>query len=194
MYQSKYYNGGPEQEPRDDKLGALIMYISRESQGDPNFGATKLNKILFFADMLNFQRYGESITGQVYQKLDHGPAPVRLVPVQSSLEARGLVTIVERASGPRIRKVTVPREEPNLELFSGREIDSTLSAIRLLSDMNNTQASEYSHSLPAWKLVGMGEAIPYTLFLVDDSDFSSEDIEFGVELARERQAKKNTQM
>ena len=39
-----------------DKFRELILYIAQESEGDPNFGATKLNKILFFCDFLGLPR------------------------------------------------------------------------------------------------------------------------------------------
>src|ERR1035438_9553158 len=42
----------------DVKLGELIIYISKKSAGDSRFGATKLNKLLYFSDFLSFGNFG----------------------------------------------------------------------------------------------------------------------------------------
>jgi hypothetical protein len=44
------------QHPDDEKLRELILYVSTLSKDDDNFGATKLNKLLFYADFLAYQR------------------------------------------------------------------------------------------------------------------------------------------
>jgi hypothetical protein len=39
-----------QQRPDDEKLRELILYVSTLSENDPNFGAAKLNKLLFYTD------------------------------------------------------------------------------------------------------------------------------------------------
>jgi len=38
--------------PNDRKFQELLLYVAARCEGAPTFGATKLNKILFFADFL----------------------------------------------------------------------------------------------------------------------------------------------
>jgi hypothetical protein len=38
----------------DKRLGELMLYIAKKSQFDQNFGSTKLNKILFYADFVSY--------------------------------------------------------------------------------------------------------------------------------------------
>ncbi len=45
------------------KLVELILYIADKCENDPHFGKTKLNKILFFSDMLYYGFFGNAITG-----------------------------------------------------------------------------------------------------------------------------------
>jgi hypothetical protein len=71
------------------KLKELILYISQKCASDPNFGAIKLNKILYFSDFASFAHYGEPITGAEYQKLEQGPAPRRMVPVRNEMQRSG---------------------------------------------------------------------------------------------------------
>jgi len=48
---------------RDDtKLKELILLLARESEGDPHFGATKLNKELFYTDFLAYLNFGQAVT------------------------------------------------------------------------------------------------------------------------------------
>ena len=58
-----------------DKFRELIVYICKKSEGDPTFGAVKLNKILYYADFAAYRILGKPITGAQYQKLREGPAP-----------------------------------------------------------------------------------------------------------------------
>jgi hypothetical protein len=60
------------------RLRELILYIAARCERDPRFGATKLNKILLFADFLAYFRRRRPITGVEYMRLPNGPAPRRL--------------------------------------------------------------------------------------------------------------------
>src|SRR5687767_3702503 len=79
----------PTRDPDDSKLAELILFIAHRSECDERFGAVKLNKLLFFSDFLAYGRLGSSITGQDYQKLQHGPAPRKLLPVVREMEESG---------------------------------------------------------------------------------------------------------
>jgi|SRR5271169_6899363 len=68
------------------KFKELMLYAAEKSVEDPAFGATKLNKILFFSDFLCFGLAGHSITGASYQRLKNGPAPVQLPAMAREIE------------------------------------------------------------------------------------------------------------
>ncbi len=76
------------------KFTELLLYVATRLQGDRSGGATKLNKILFFADFAHVRR-GAPITGAEYQKLEHGPAARRLRPVRDRLIANGDAELVD---------------------------------------------------------------------------------------------------
>jgi hypothetical protein len=44
------------------KLQELILYVAKMSEGDPAFGAIKLNKLLFYSDFRAFLDARKSIT------------------------------------------------------------------------------------------------------------------------------------
>jgi hypothetical protein len=107
----------------DEKLGELILYVSKKSAFDLYFGATKLNKILYFSDFFAYGNWGQSITGAEYQHLKLGPAPRRLQPVRQQLVLDGFLAIqyVQFSSGKKQTR-TVNLREPNLSLFTARDI------------------------------------------------------------------------
>lgn len=146
----------------DKRMGELIVYIAQLSVDDPHFGATKLNKILFFADFFTFARYGASITSAEYMKLHKGPAPRRLILVKEKLMQDHSVEEIEMMFFGRQQKRLVAKRPPNLDLFSGKEISMVEWAIALLKDHSAASASELSHKMVGWKIADIKETIPYT--------------------------------
>jgi hypothetical protein len=170
----------------DRKFRELILYVARKSESDPGFGATKLNKILFFCDFLAYRAFGESITGHRYQKLEHGPAPRALKPILKKMEKAGECVFVERDHFGYPQTRIVARREPDFSLFSAKEIDLIGSVIEELRDSNATQVSELSHQFIGWQVARMKEDIPYsTVFLGTPRPLTQEEIEYGQQLARE---------
>jgi hypothetical protein len=49
------------------------------------FGAVKLNKILYYADMLHYAHTGAPITGATYAKRQQGPVPKQVVSCDRAL-------------------------------------------------------------------------------------------------------------
>src|SRR5271154_2692094 len=108
--------------PDDEKLRELIVYLSILSEGDRFYGAVKLNKLLFYADFMAYLRFGASITGQEYQRLEHGPAPRRLRPIVERMKKVGDIIVREETFGGFRQVRTLARREPDLSLFSGPEV------------------------------------------------------------------------
>lgn len=157
------------------RLRELILYIVAKCGDHPKFGATKLNKVLYYADFYSYAKFGTPVTGVAYQNLKNGPAPKRLLPLQADMEERGELRVSSRPllHGGFQRRFDALRQ-PNLDLFSADEIALVDSIIDDLRDKNAEQVSEESHLLP-WLLTGRNELIPYEyVFLVDhgvtDSD------------------------
>ena len=94
-----------------------MLYIAARSGEDPDFGDTKLNKLLAFTDMLAYANLGHSITGAEYQRQPHGPLARPLLPARRRMEARGDVDVLQIPEGRRTRRRTVARREPNTAMF-----------------------------------------------------------------------------
>jgi len=171
--------------PRE-KFKELILYIARESEGDSTFGATKLNKILFFCDFLSYRAYGESITGQRYFKLPFGPAPRPLLPVVTELIDEGACIKVQRSHYGKPQDTMFAKRDANLEVFKSRDIALAAHVLRQLRDNDATQVSDLSHEFIGWQLARDQEDIPYeTIFLGDPRKvtLTQEEVEYGQQLA-----------
>jgi Protein of unknown function (DUF4065) len=85
-------------EPEYDaaKFEELLLYVTERTQDDPACGDMKLNKLLYFADFLAFEKLGHAISGAPYQRLPWGPAPRYLLPLSHE-------DAVHRASLPAVR-------------------------------------------------------------------------------------------
>lgn len=151
-----------------EKFRELVLYIARECAGDPGFGDTRLNKVLFFSDAFGLQYLGKPITGARYQKLDHGPAPRALLPVRSEMLESEEVHVEKVGSPPRT--ITVPLREPDLSLFTAEEIELVDTVIGLFRNRTAVNVSLLSHlNSPGWNLVEMHEDVPLeTQFLSRD--------------------------
>jgi hypothetical protein len=180
--------GGTYQMPagNEEKLGELIVYISLKSASDPRFGATKLNKLLFFADYLAMGHFGKPISGVDYQHLPNGPAPRRLLPIRESLEHSKSIAVqdVPLQSGNAMVR-TLALRKANLEAFTADEIALVDDLIDKHWDDDADSISRTSHNYVGWKMTKNGDSIPYGSIFLSDAPLTEEEIYRGQELAKE---------
>lgn len=168
------------------KFRELLLYVARETEGDPRCGSVKLNKILFYADFEAYRRLGHSISGQTYQKLDRGPALRKLLPIVRRMERQGACAWAERDYFGFPLKKLLPLRKPDLSLFSGQEIDIVGSVIRDLWELNATEVSDLSHRFVGWQAVEPGEDIPYeTVFVGPPRPLTEEESDWVRQVAGE---------
>lgn len=146
-----------------DKMRELILYISRKSETDLPFGATKLNKILFYSDFAAYQRRRKAITGQTYFKLTEGPAPRCMKPLIRDMIADGDLRIDRRAFHRWRQKRPVALREARLDGFTAEELAIVDAYIRKFWGLSARQVSDLSHGFIGWKLAETEEDIPYCM-------------------------------
>lgn len=170
----------PERNP-DKRLGELMLYVAKKSQFDQNFGGTKLNKILFYADFCAFERNGKPITGAEYIKQEFGPTPKRLIPVRKQLESRKEAAVQRIDFLGKEQQRLVALREPDLTIFSGEEIALVDQVIDFLKGKTAKEVSEFSHNR-IWRVAKLGQSIPYEAVFVSDENPNERDVERGREL------------
>jgi len=167
---------------QDTKLRELILLFAELSEGDQSFGATKLNKLLFFADANAYLAIGKTITGQEYQRLPQGPAPRRMVPVVDGMKAEG--QLAERRmqfhGWPQRRFFAL--REANTAPFTAEELDIAFRIVHQYRTWNASDMSHASHECLAWQMLDDGEKIPFPMLLIGDRDVTPRERKRGEEL------------
>ncbi|MXX20078.1 MAG: DUF4065 domain-containing protein [Dehalococcoidia bacterium] len=167
-----------------EKFAELIIYVAERCESHRLFGATKMNKILFFSDFIAFRELGAPITGAQYQALERGPAPVKLLPVRKVLEKQGQIAIQRIGGQERI----VPLRDPDLSGFSASEISIVESVIDELRTLSADEVSDLSHEFLGWEAAiaeGPKTPIPYETAFVSNPEIDAFDSSIVREKARE---------
>lgn len=144
----------------DGKLEELILFVARATGEDEHCCATKLDKILFYADFRAYDHLGQSITGRRYLKREGGPVPEGVASVVETMGRRGWCIWREKG-------LTALRE-PDLGPFAPDELEIARAVIRELMPLSAAEVSERSHRFPGWQAAELGEEIPYDTVFVDE--------------------------
>lgn len=159
-----------------------MLYVADKSADDEMFGATKLNKILYFSDFLYYQKTGESITGANYMKLEFGPVPRRLLPIKNGLIARGDAIDFEGQYRGKTQKRLLAKRAPDLSRFTAEQIAWVDEVINALRSRNATNVSNMSHDL-RWDMCGMEQQIPYQASYIASRSPTAQDVAWAVTIA-----------
>ncbi len=144
----------------DDKLDALVHYVCAKCADPEKLGATKLNKILWFADVFAFARYGQSVTGATYIKRQFGPVPLRINAARSRLRDRGAIVERQVMVGSFMQTQLISMLSPNISIFSSEEVSLIDDVIHsVVNDHTAKSISDLSHNL-VWESAAIGEQIP----------------------------------
>jgi len=143
------------------KLKELVLYVSETCKDDPEFGAIKLNKILFLADFFAYSAFGKSISGATYFHISNGPAPKQMLAAQEELFAEGRAKIEERQYFGKTQKRIVTLKGPNTSIFSAAELSLVQDVITHLRGIGGKQLSDWTHTLIPWLYTKDREDIPY---------------------------------
>lgn len=164
----------------DDKFKRLVQYVCEQTTEEPEkLGATKLNKVLWLADLFSFVEFGEPITNSQYIKLERGPVPNKILPILRELEAEGAVSISKQPFHGYVQ--TQYRANPSVEPdFLSREQKALVDDVirQVCENHSATSISDLSHT-EIWKLADDKEEIPhYAVFSVVPGEIRKADIEW----------------
>ena len=131
--------------PNLDKARAMVVYFASLCQPF----TTKMNKLLFYADFLNYKRTGFSISGMTYQAIPRGPVPQRYDGLYGNVS-----DIVERkdeffpndVSGERLTTT----QEFNATLFNDEELKTLEAVVQRFGNTPTKEIVSISHEEPAW--------------------------------------------
>lgn len=143
-----------------ERLKSLVHYVVASCDDPRRLGATRLNKILWFADTIHYRITGESISNEIYVKRKNGPVPKSILYAIRELESDGKVHVreIDRA-GYRMRIFTALKE-PSVDDFTPRQRDIIQALTsEICSNFTATGISDLSHD-HIWAAANEGEEIP----------------------------------
>ena len=143
-----------------EKFKTLIHYVCAQSPSRVSLGATKLNKILWFAERDCYLR-GEPISGVPFIKLQHGPVPKSMPQYLRELEDEGALIVRETEWKGKPKREFISRREPSLKGFTPGQVSLINRAIQGICMSHTADSiSRVSHD-EVWDLAQMGEEIPF---------------------------------
>lgn len=172
----------PRITPNENKFRELLLFIARRSEGDPRFGAIKLNKLLFYSDFLAYLELGHPITGQPYFALENGPAPRYLVRVREQMVKSKEIAIARKTTFDGVQERVLALREPDPNKFTPAEIALVTKVLDGCRSQSGTELSELSHRFAGWRLAGQKEDIPYEVALVGNRPPTPAEKSYGITL------------
>ena len=154
------------------KFKRLVHYIVWKVGKNDWFGATKLNKVLWFSDARAYTLTGQPITGETYTRGEFGPVPYHIRPVRAELEKEKAIRITKEGTLTRI--VALTPAYPSW--FSSAELQSIdWWANHIAKDHTAASISEESHDY-AWEIAKEGEELPLYAYRVARVQEPSEEV------------------
>ncbi len=136
--------------PDLERITEMIVYFTEKLQP----WKTQLNKLLFYADFLNFKNTGYSISGMHYRAIDMGPVVADFNAVFDYCANRDHVDVtytVFENGGTGEQFTPHKKRKFNKSMFDARELEMMESVVKKFGKMKTKQIVDYSHKEKAWK-------------------------------------------
>ncbi len=129
------------------KVAYCILFLA----GKANPLKTRLNKLLFYCDFLNYKRTGYSISGCNYRAIQMGPVPSHYHELFGMLESMGYIRIEEElydhgGTGERF----FPLQSFDPEQFNDQELTTMQDIVNIFDDLRTREIIEISHQEKGW--------------------------------------------
>jgi hypothetical protein len=143
-----------------EKFRDLVHYICHIADRD-ELGAVKLNKILWYCDIVSYISRGEPITGAVYVKRQLGPVPRDVLSAIEDLVRQGKLIVRDVPCFENSKKEYISLCEPEITRFDASEINLAATiAHHICHHHTAASISNATHDI-VWELAEIGEEIPY---------------------------------
>ena len=135
--------------PSLERLTEMIIFFSAKLEP----WKTKLNKLLFYADFLNYKKAGFSMSGSRYRAINMGPVPNNFNSIFEYLANKNEIDISitefpNGAEGEQFKPNKNRQFRP--ELFSESELSVLAEVVSIFKDTSTADIIETSHKEKAW--------------------------------------------
>ena len=134
-----------------EKLVNMILFFASEIN---RLFKTKLMKLLFYSDFVNFRNNTLSITGLKYIKNYYGPTPIKHELLLGELFEKYITYQIEyvKTSKDNIEEYEFIKslEKPTMDIFSQEEINSMNEVLNAFKHLTSEEITQCSHKEEAW--------------------------------------------
>jgi hypothetical protein len=143
-----------------NKLTALVHYICYKCPDPTTLGAVKLNKIVWYSDVLSYVGGGKPITGETYIKRQFGPVPKHIQKVLERLKNSGDIVVREADFHDFSKREFIATTKPDISMFAPEEISTIDHVISIISHKHTASSISMKTHDAIWELAEIGEEIP----------------------------------
>jgi uncharacterized phage-associated protein len=157
----------------EKKYKNAILYLAKNSTHGRVWGRKKMYKLLYFLDFDFFEKYEKPITGDIYHRLQMGPAPAYFDVMAQELVNEGRLSLGKGKSvgGYNDAYVYKALQEPDISVFDEKELRVLKRVIALYGDKTGTQLEILTHKEAPYLAVKEGEEMPLELAHYRDTNF-----------------------
>lgn len=169
------------------KFKALVHYVCEKADNPAVLGAVKLNKVLWYSDVVNYLITGTAITGESYVKRQHGPVARHLMKAIDELVAQGKIARGHVDHFGFMKHEYIAIQPADVSAFTPEEISLVDSAFEYVCLHHTAKSiSEETHDV-IWQLAEIGEEIPYyTVFAASVGEVDEADVAWARERFKDR--------
>jgi len=135
--------------PNMQKLSEMVVYFTEKLQPS----VTAMNKLLFYADFLNFKKSAYSISGTRYMAHYYGPVPIRFAGIFDYMVNEKIVDLNGEDFGDGYvgaRFKSTAFKSFNMDVFNKVELETLELIVHKFKGFNAAQIKEISHKEDAW--------------------------------------------
>jgi uncharacterized phage-associated protein len=130
-----------------EKVSQIIAFFHEKIE----LFKTKLNKLLFYADFMMYQRTGRSITGIKYRAIPYGPVPAEYEKLFLRLQDQEKINIVEVGfENGNYGELIKSNQKVQIDGFSQTEMMVLEDVLNRFEGLTTKQIVDISHHESAW--------------------------------------------
>jgi hypothetical protein len=141
-----------------DRLVAMMAHLSGKGL---ELYKTKLNKLLFYADLTNYYLTGQGISGSKYVHLPFGPVPDQFEELIDYGQTSGQIAAESLQAHDDSARLIRPGSRPASYSLSSEEVTVLDWVIGQFCELSTKEITELSHNEMAYKNTRPGEPISY---------------------------------
>jgi len=145
----------------------FIKYCNNQYLGD-----TKLNKLFYYLDFINYRDRKESVTGDFYIHNHYGPTPDNLNNILSEMVEDKEIEIKKDPFEDSHTTSFIVKKDPKEDVFSGKEMKLLKSVCKEFLDWSTNKIVEQTHLEAPWFYSKPFEKVDYGYS--SDIDFFNE--------------------